>query len=368
VQQETGGKQTPVGQPLNVKGHDLGQFFFHLKKDEARDWAATRQENTLAGYERFLLAYPTGANAEEARTTVAFLQEETAWKQAQNANTIAAYDRYLQQYRQGRYSRLAIDAQKTLEETAAWNRATQRNTISAYRDFQYNYAESKYYNEAEERIQQLQTPVQPPVQREPEQKLGSEYYVGGGVVDKQTPISKPAPKKEPAVKSQKQVAAPAAKSSISIVLSTLGTILLFVIIIWKPWRMLETSKQQPVKGISVDIFNENNRYHFLKRADTTTIPAYEDFLQKYPKGNFADSARLEIRKMELKVLNYFKDAQALWSGAHYKDAVIELDAAAKLGSTNPFISKAIRVLKSGNDTESGEMILAGIRLQNEKLK
>lgn len=168
--------QTPIGEPLRVEGHKNGQFVFHLKKDETRDWTAAQEANTLAAYENFLLVYPEGRHTEEARTIVAAMRDDAAWHDAQTSNTITSYDRYLQQYRQGRYRRMAIDAQKAIEEADAWQRAAQRNTISAYRDFQFNYSESKYYNEAETRIQQLQEksePAQPfvqPLQRVPKPK------------------------------------------------------------------------------------------------------------------------------------------------------------------------------------------------------
>lgn len=147
--------QTPIGEPLKVEGHKNGQFVFHLKKDEARDWEATHQHNTLAAYERFLGTYPNGTHAEEARSTIGFFQEESAWQEAKDENTIASYERYLSAFPQGRYRRQAIDAQRVIEETEAWQRTTRRNAISAYREFQDNYPNSKYYQEAEERIAQI---------------------------------------------------------------------------------------------------------------------------------------------------------------------------------------------------------------------
>lgn len=155
VRRRTHDTQTPIAQPLPVRGHELGQFVFHLQKDENQDWTAAKQENTLAAYERFLQSFPTGTHADEARGLMGALQDEAAWQQAKAKHTIIAYENYLSAFPQGHYRRQAMDAQRDIEEAEAWQRATRRNAIPAYREFQDNYPNSKHYNEATERIQQL---------------------------------------------------------------------------------------------------------------------------------------------------------------------------------------------------------------------
>lgn len=154
-------KQTPIGEPLRVDGHKNGQFVFHLKKDEARDWAAAAKENSIDSYERFLLAYPNGAHAEEARAAINDIQEEYTWRNAKSQHTIFAYETYLSAFPKGRYRRQAIDAQRAIEEAEAWSRATRRNTIPAYREFQENYPNSQHFEEANDRIQKRRQRHQP---------------------------------------------------------------------------------------------------------------------------------------------------------------------------------------------------------------
>lgn len=147
--------QTPIGEPLKVEGHKNGQFVFHLKKDERRDWAAAQQENTIAAYERFLLAYPDGMHTNDAKSVIALLREEIAWQEAQRRHTIPDYETYLAAFPKGRYRRQAIDAQRNIEEIEAWERATRRNTIPAYREFQDNHPNSTHDAEATARIQKI---------------------------------------------------------------------------------------------------------------------------------------------------------------------------------------------------------------------
>lgn len=148
--------QTPIGEPLKVEGHKNGQFVFHLKKDEARDWAAAQQENTVIAYEHFLQNYPTGTHADEACGLMVALQDEAAWQEADREKTIAAYERYLHVYPDGRYAHLAIEAQAALKIEEAWQHATRQNTIPAYREFEKSYPNSKYRNEAEIKTQQIE--------------------------------------------------------------------------------------------------------------------------------------------------------------------------------------------------------------------
>ena len=76
-------KQTPIGEPLQIEGHKNGQFVFHMKKDEVADWKTAVATGTLGGYELFLLKYPDGEYATEAKTEVNNQKANQSWTNIQ---------------------------------------------------------------------------------------------------------------------------------------------------------------------------------------------------------------------------------------------------------------------------------------------
>ena len=72
-------EQTPRGEPLKVKGHEGGQMVFHLRKNEAADWAKAKATNTVQAFETFLMAHPSSKKATEAQHIISTLKESKAW-------------------------------------------------------------------------------------------------------------------------------------------------------------------------------------------------------------------------------------------------------------------------------------------------
>ena len=154
-QVEANANQSPIGEPLKVEGHKNGQFVFHLKKDEARDWAATQQENTIVAYRRFLTAYPEGQFAEEAW-----------WALTEKEDSLQGFLTYLSRFPKGKHQAKAEERLFTLEDEQLWAEADRKNTIHAYRDYLMRQDKGQHREEANRRINELLPAAEPPKARE----------------------------------------------------------------------------------------------------------------------------------------------------------------------------------------------------------
>lgn len=59
--------QTPLGEPLNLDGHQGGQFVFYPNADEATEWAGIISQNTMIGFQAYLKKYPDGKFVSDAK-------------------------------------------------------------------------------------------------------------------------------------------------------------------------------------------------------------------------------------------------------------------------------------------------------------
>ncbi|MCB0684717.1 MAG: hypothetical protein KDC32_27945, partial [Saprospiraceae bacterium] len=85
---------------------------------------ATRQENTIVAYRRFLTAYPEGQFAEEAW-----------WALTEKEDSLQGFLVYLSRFPKGKYQAKAEERLFTLEDEQLWAEADRKNTIHAYRDY-----------------------------------------------------------------------------------------------------------------------------------------------------------------------------------------------------------------------------------------
>jgi hypothetical protein len=136
--------QSPIGEPLKVDGHKNGQFVFHLKKDEGRDWAAAMASDTAEDYQRFLTMYPAGVHAEEA-----------LWQLAQKTDDISSHVAYLDAFPRGAYQRPAEKRLAQLEDERDWQETRRINTILAYRKYKQSHPKGTYLQQADDHIQAL---------------------------------------------------------------------------------------------------------------------------------------------------------------------------------------------------------------------
>jgi formylglycine-generating enzyme required for sulfatase activity len=142
--------QTPIGQPLHGVGHKGGQFVFHPKRNEKRDWQEARETDTPQAYERYLKAWPEGSHADEA-----------AWVLAQKRHTKRAYRRYLDR-KGGVFRSEALTQLAGIEDKERFQRAKLRGE-AALIQFCDLYPDSNFVEKAQEEIRRIR--VQ---EREPE--------------------------------------------------------------------------------------------------------------------------------------------------------------------------------------------------------
>jgi formylglycine-generating enzyme required for sulfatase activity len=109
-------RQIPRGEPIADTGHKGGQFFFHLKRDEGRDWEKARKEHTIKGYTEFLQVYPAGIFRLQAEQNLEALEDERDWQNASQVHTIRAFQQYKRQHPQGKYQALADEKIRALVE------------------------------------------------------------------------------------------------------------------------------------------------------------------------------------------------------------------------------------------------------------
>lgn len=158
-------EQTPRGEPLKVKGHQGGQFYFHPRKDEAEVWGSVLQTNTKEAFEHYISLFPSGKHLVEAKAVIHELEEENVWQTALKNNTQASLSKYIRTYQNGKYYVEAIKKLKALEEENYWKSANIKSSYSAYLDYVMKFPAGKYLTQAKEKIAGFET------SREQEQAL-----------------------------------------------------------------------------------------------------------------------------------------------------------------------------------------------------
>ncbi|MEZ4828587.1 MAG: SUMF1/EgtB/PvdO family nonheme iron enzyme [Bacteroidia bacterium] len=145
-------RQTPNGSPINLRGHQNGEFVFRLRKKAEPAWETLK--GNLSSCEQYLIAYPQGKLLEEVYWEIACLKDKPE-----------EYRKYLRKYRRGKYAIKAAEKLETLEEKTAFESAKQKG-YSALIRFLNQYPESPYAAAAEdeiERLEALEKPVNIPV-------------------------------------------------------------------------------------------------------------------------------------------------------------------------------------------------------------
>jgi len=147
-------KQTPRGEPIQDTGHKGGQFYFHLKQNEAGDWAVAQQKNTIDAYTHFLAMYPVGQFHQQAKAALTREAEEKAWLTAIEENNVLALLDFREQFPQSSHviSNEVDDRIADLEEEQLWLEATRSGIASGYLLYLRQSRLGKYRLEANEKI------------------------------------------------------------------------------------------------------------------------------------------------------------------------------------------------------------------------
>ena len=180
--------QTPRGEPLRVKGHEGGQFYFHQKNakispppeliQRKKDWKEAEEKNTIEAYQTFLKKYSQGEYSAIAierldnelnkiieKYKVLFTQKQkaiylekglkyiidTEWEDIKAVHTIEAYQKYMDE-NPGSPHKPATE--KALEDLK-WEAVQKINTIEAYEKYKAENPKSSYATLAKQAIIKL---------------------------------------------------------------------------------------------------------------------------------------------------------------------------------------------------------------------
>ncbi|HXR20179.1 MAG TPA: SPOR domain-containing protein [Steroidobacteraceae bacterium] len=98
---------------------------------EGADWKSAKSADTTEAYQQFLAQHPNSANAPQARTRVAQLQEQHDWQATTSADTREAYERFLTQHADSKWAQEARIRIENFAQSGSANAANTANAASA---------------------------------------------------------------------------------------------------------------------------------------------------------------------------------------------------------------------------------------------
>ena len=144
------------GYPLSI----CGALAIAACSSANKDWESASAENTLFGYQTFLDRHPSDQHAEEARISMAALQDDSDWIRAQNGNSLGSYQQYLQAEPNGTYAHSARDQIAGLERASAWKTARSAESATALQGLLQKYPQGTEADQARQKLAGLQTVYQ----------------------------------------------------------------------------------------------------------------------------------------------------------------------------------------------------------------
>ncbi len=114
-------KQMAELSPLDMSGHEGGQFVFIKKQSEKGDWETALAHNNEVSYKAYLDKYPAGKYEEQANQKLIVLTDEKEWNKVMNVVSLIgqplfAFRKYKEKYPQGIYIKEAENKIKAFEE------------------------------------------------------------------------------------------------------------------------------------------------------------------------------------------------------------------------------------------------------------
>ncbi len=122
-----------------------------------KDWTNASAANTVSGYQAFLDKHPKDEHAQEARTRISALQDETAWKTAQGGNSPDSYQAYLQVEPSGAHAQAARDEITGFDRANAWKTAQSDGSAPALQAFLQKYPQGPEADQARQRLASVQS-------------------------------------------------------------------------------------------------------------------------------------------------------------------------------------------------------------------
>ena len=120
-----------------------------------KDWANASIQNSVTGYQMFLDKHAGDQRAQEARTRIATLQDDSAWKTAQDGNSVDGYKQYIQERPDGTYVQAARDRITGLERANAWKVAQTDGSATSLQAFLQKYPQGTEADQAKQKLAAL---------------------------------------------------------------------------------------------------------------------------------------------------------------------------------------------------------------------
>ncbi len=108
--------QTPRGEPLKIKGHEGGQFFFHPQHTEETAWKRACEWHNETSYLSYLKAYPNGKYADDAKIAMREIADDVRWQKAKHENSVIAFYEYIEAFPNSKYVNEAKLSLENFEE------------------------------------------------------------------------------------------------------------------------------------------------------------------------------------------------------------------------------------------------------------
>ena len=156
VYRKSEGKQTPVFEKLNIKGHQQGQFVFKLKQEsEDKLWAEAQKGNSIVSFKKYLTQYPSGNFAKSAQEQLKGLEEQEHWEKAKSSDSVLSLLDFLDQFPNTRFKQEAREKIDYLEDFQDWERVKHSGKIADLLEYKDSHPKGRFIEEAEQRLNAL---------------------------------------------------------------------------------------------------------------------------------------------------------------------------------------------------------------------
>lgn len=146
-----------------------GPVLVDLAQQDENAWQAVTATAGIINYHAYLIEFPAGAHADEAREQI----EQLVWFDAVKADMVSSYQRYLVEFPRGKHH---AEAQMRFEERTLWDAAIAKDTVRGYRAYLTAFPSGRFRSAAETRL-----PIARNRQREELPRLASALH-GRGVI------------------------------------------------------------------------------------------------------------------------------------------------------------------------------------------
>lgn len=152
----------PIGEPLVIRGHDNGQFYFHLDVDEDKEWQMAEQRNDFQAYLQFSTKFPDSKKRKTAQEKLLELEESLFWKEI-SGKVIDQISNYLDLLPIGKYAEIANELLDDREDELAWLAAEEQHTVHGYKTYLQHKRRTGQLNQEATARSRIKALTPPPV-------------------------------------------------------------------------------------------------------------------------------------------------------------------------------------------------------------